>query len=567
MRIIIDGINYSLDTTAKTASVIDAANNTYNGSIVIPSDVSYDSQNYNVTSIGVFAFAWCTSLTSITIPNSVTSIGSYAFHNCTGLTSITIPNSVTSIGDQAFSLCTNLTSITIPNSVTSIGHYAFHNCTSLTSITIPNSVTSIGHNAFHNCTSLTSVYFDSSVSLPTISDQIVNTYNVTAYYKSSATNPSNLLGKGFATVSVRNRTSQTITGISSSTITKAISSPSFNLDASTNSGLALSYASSNTGVATVNTATGEVTIVSVGTTTIIVTQPGSTTYSPGYIFPPEWEELEECVWVYGYSPVVSSVNVNVTSVPSAPTITRVETLFKDASIYFTAPSKNGGSEIIRYEYSIDGTNYIAVNSMTNPIKIDNLREIKTYTFQIRAINAVGASLAALSLPISNICFPAGTKIETNQGKIAIEKIDPKVHRIRNRKITHITRTITKDKYLVCIEKDALGNNIPSEETRISKYHRILYKGKMVRAKDFVGKIENIRKVRYNGEVLYNVLMEEEDKMVVNNLICETLDPLNGIAKLYKLLDTVKEEEKAEYIKELNNYVERNNVFGSKKASK
>jgi hypothetical protein len=142
-----------------------------------------------------------------------------------------------------------------------------------------------------------------------------------------------------------------------------------------------------------------------------------------------------------------------------------------------------------------------------------------------------------------------------------------VHTIRNRKITHITRTITKDKYLVCIDKDALGNNIPSEETRISKYHRILYKGKMVRAKDFVGKIENIRKVRYNGEVLYNVLMEEEDKMVVNNLICETLDPLNGIAKLYKLLDTVKEEEKGEYIKELNNYVEINNIFGSKKSSK
>ncbi|MBR3974411.1 MAG: leucine-rich repeat protein, partial [Clostridia bacterium] len=102
-------------------------------------------------------FVNCTSLTSITIPNSVTSIGDYAFWKCTSLTSITIPNSVTSIGRSAFKGCTSLTSITIPNSVTSIGSSAFEGCTSLTSITIPNSVTSIGYHAFAGCTSLTSI--------------------------------------------------------------------------------------------------------------------------------------------------------------------------------------------------------------------------------------------------------------------------------------------------------------------------------------------------------------------------------------------------------------------------
>ena len=82
----------------------------------------------NVTCIGYSAFDGCTSLTSITIPNSVTSIGGDAFYGCSGLTSITIPNSVTSIGSSAFYGCSGLTSITIPNSVTSIRSGTFSGC-------------------------------------------------------------------------------------------------------------------------------------------------------------------------------------------------------------------------------------------------------------------------------------------------------------------------------------------------------------------------------------------------------------------------------------------------------
>ena len=114
-----------------------------------------------VTSIG-YAFNWCTSLKSITIPNSVTSIGFGAFRG-TSLTSITIPNSVISIGELAFGCCENLTNVTIGNSVTSVGEYAFYSCTSLTSITIGNSVASIGKFAFQDCTSLTSVKIPQSV--------------------------------------------------------------------------------------------------------------------------------------------------------------------------------------------------------------------------------------------------------------------------------------------------------------------------------------------------------------------------------------------------------------------
>ena len=95
----------------------------------------------------------------ITFDAPVIRIGSSAFKNCTSLTSVTIPDSVTTaIGEYAFLNCTSLTSITIGKRVTSIGYEAFYCCTSLTSITIPDSVTSIGSHAFSGCTSLKEVY-------------------------------------------------------------------------------------------------------------------------------------------------------------------------------------------------------------------------------------------------------------------------------------------------------------------------------------------------------------------------------------------------------------------------
>ena len=132
----VNGIYYAI-TGSNTVEVTykDDNLNTYSGSVSIPSSVIYNGKTYQVTSIGYAAFAACSDLTSVTVPNTVTVIDTLAFAMSTSLTSIAIPNSVATIRAAAFSGCSALTRITIPASVTRIGEYAFSECTNLNYVT------------------------------------------------------------------------------------------------------------------------------------------------------------------------------------------------------------------------------------------------------------------------------------------------------------------------------------------------------------------------------------------------------------------------------------------------
>ena len=153
----INEIEYTVNEDGQSASVTDAGESITTADI--PATVAIGGTSYPVTTIGSYAFFFCTSLQSITLPEGLQSIGEYAFYYCSTLQSIDLPQWLQSIDKAAFACCYALKSVTFPQWLQTIGESAFHECTALQSIDLPESLQTIGNYAFHGCYDLQSVTF------------------------------------------------------------------------------------------------------------------------------------------------------------------------------------------------------------------------------------------------------------------------------------------------------------------------------------------------------------------------------------------------------------------------
>ena len=127
----------------------------------------------------------------------------------------------------------------------------------------------------------------------------------------------------------------------------------------------------------------------------------------------------------------------------------------------------------------------------------------------------------------DICFPAGTPVQTDQGEIAIEKLTCE-NTIDGVNVVAVVPVYNECDYLVKINKHALGPNYPKKTTLVSRNHRVfvdkkgsdksvpalaLYNGKTVTVVQ-----------REEHETIYNVLLPTYSKMTINGLVVETLHP-------------------------------------------
>ena len=138
------------------------------------------------------AFANCTALQEVTLPDDMKVIGGSAFSGCTALTTVNL-SQVTWINLNAFWGCTSLETLALDN-VTAIGQEAFYGCTGLETLKIPK-CTEFGTYIVTGCRSLTRIEATAAGNFVDISDgrsSIERTavfHNRDSHYGDSAFNP------------------------------------------------------------------------------------------------------------------------------------------------------------------------------------------------------------------------------------------------------------------------------------------------------------------------------------------------------------------------------------------
>jgi large repetitive protein len=109
------------------------------------------------------------------------------------------------------------------------------------------------------------------------------------------------------------------------------------------------------------------------------------------------------------------------TLPSAPTSLVATAGNQSASIAFTAGS-NGGLSISNYQYSFDGTNYVAFSpaQTTSPVTVSGLNNGQAYTIYLKAVNANGAGAASSYVSVTPSTTPsAPTSLVATSGNAQV----------------------------------------------------------------------------------------------------------------------------------------------------
>jgi hypothetical protein len=159
------------------------------------------------------------------------------------------------------------------------------------------------------------------------------------------------------------------------------------LTATATSGLAVTFASSTTGVCTI-TSGGALTTVTTGTCTINADQAGNGTYSA--------------------APTVSQNFSVVAVVPGAPTIGTATAGDAQVSVAFTVPSSNGGSAITGYTATSNPGGFTGTGT-ASPVTVTGLTNGIAYTFTVTATNGAGTGPASTA---SNSATPLAAQTIT-----------------------------------------------------------------------------------------------------------------------------------------------------------
>lgn len=156
------------------------------------------------------------------------------------------------------------------------------------------------------------------------------------------------------------------------------------------------------------------------------------------------------------------------------------------------------------------------------------------------------------------CFPRNTPILTDQGIVYIQNIRPGFHTIKRKEIIGISKSISNRQTLVCIEKHAFSYGLPSRTTYITHDHKLRngVNGRFIKAKHLLNSNRKIYETPYNGEILYNVIMNKHEQMNVNNMKCETLHPRNVIACVYSKYSNYTRSAQNEIITRINRAIRR-----------